>query len=330
MFRSAELHEALKRFPDRSTYRVMHPDLKGYWMFFGRVDVGEGFFFHAPVPPGTTAENFDVAGLLHRAAGFPFAVEVDHVGFWDLRVQVAQRYRAGRAFIAGDAAHTHPPYGGFGLNNGLEDAANLGWKLAALLEGWGGDQLAESYSLERQAIFRDVGEDIIGGWIREDRAFLERYSPSADRAEFERRFEEQCKEFGRRLRSFEPHYEGSPVVVGPPGAVISAHGEHTFTARAGHHLPPQELSSGRNVFEELGRGFTLLAWDADPAGVTAFEQAAATSGVPLTVVRDTFADGRAAYGARLILVRPDQFVAWVGDEAPKDPETILRTVTGRA
>ena len=329
VFRSAELHEALKRFPDRSTYRVMHPDLKGYWMFFGRVDVGEGFFFHAPVPPGTTAENVDVAGLLHRAAGFPFAVEVDHVGFWDLRVQVAQRYRAGRAFIAGDAAHTHPPYGGFGLNNGLEDAANLGWKLAALLEGWGGDQLAESYSLERQAIFRDVGEDIIGGWIREDRAFLERYSPSVDRAEFESRFEEQCKEFGRRLRNFEPHYEGSPVVVGPPGGVISAHGEHTFAARAGHHLPPQQLSSGRNVFEELGRGFTLLAWDADPAAVTAFEHAAEASGTPLTVVRDSFADGRAAYGARLILVRPDQFVAWVGDEAPKDPETILRTVTGR-
>ena len=330
VFRSAELHEALTRFPDRSTYRVMHPDLRGYWMFFGRVDVGEGFFFHAPVPPGTTVESIDVPALLHRAAGFPFALEVDHVGFWDLRVQVAQRYRAGRAFIAGDAAHTHPPYGGFGLNNGLEDAANLGWKLAALLQGWGGDQLAESYSLERQTIFRDVGEDIIGGWIREDRAFLEKYSPSADREEFERRFEEQCKAFGRRLRSFEPHYEGSPVVVGPPGAVISAHGEHTFTARAGHHLPPQELSSGRNVYEELGRGFTLLGWDADPQGVAAFEQAAAASGTPLTVVRDSYADGRAAYGARLILVRPDQFVVWTGDEAPGDAEKVLERVTGRA
>jgi 2-polyprenyl-6-methoxyphenol hydroxylase-like FAD-dependent oxidoreductase len=329
VFRSAELHEALKRFPDRSTYRVMHPDLEGYWMFFGRVDVGEGFFFHAPVPPGTTAENFDVAGLLHRAAGFPFAFEVDHVGFWDLRVQVAQRYRAGRAFIAGDAAHTHPPYGGFGLNNGLEDAANLGWKLAAVLEGWGSDVLLESYSLERQAIFRDVGEDIIGGWIREDRAFLERYSPSADRAEFERRFEEQSKEFGRRLRNFEPHYEGSPVVVGPPGGVISAHGEHTFAARAGHHLPPQQLSSGRNVFEELGRGFTLLAWDADPAAVRAFEEAAAASAIPLTVVRDSYADGRAAYGCRMVLVRPDQFVVWVGDDGPADAGAVLGTVTGR-
>ena len=100
-------------------------------------------------------------------------------------------------------------------------------------------------------------------------------------------------------------------------------------SRGDRALPPQQLSSGRNVFEELGRGFTLLAWDADPVGVIAFEQAAATSGVPLTVVRDTYADGRAAYGSRLILVRPDQFVVWVGDEPPADAAAVLRTVTGR-
>ena len=204
VFRSKELHRALERFPDRSTYRVMHPDLHGYWMFFGRVDVGEEFFFHAPVPRGATADTFDFAALLHRAAGFEFECEIDHVGFWDLRVQVATAYRAGRAFIAGDAAHTHPPYGGFGLNNGLEDAANLGWKLAAVLEGWGGDALLESYSLERQPVFRGVGEDIIGGWIRDDRAFFERYSPERDRDEFARAFEEQTKGFGdavARLRA---------------------------------------------------------------------------------------------------------------------------------
>jgi 2-polyprenyl-6-methoxyphenol hydroxylase-like FAD-dependent oxidoreductase len=329
VFRSRQLHEALMRFPDRSTYRVMHPDLEGYWMFFGRVDVGEEFFFHAPVPPGITAENIDVAALLHRAAGFPFELQVDHVGFWDLRVQVAQVYRSGRAFIAGDAAHTHPPYGGFGLNNGMEDAVNLGWKLTAVLEGWGGDALLESYSQERQPIFRDVGEDIIGGWIRDDRQFLEKYRPEADRAEFGRRFEEVTKGFGKRLRDFEPHYEGSPVVLGPPDAVISAHGSHTFTARPGHHLPPQPLSRGTNVFEELGRGFTLVALDAAEADVRAFEQAAASSGVPLTVVGDTFADGREDYGCRMILVRPDQFVAWTGDTAPEDVRQVFATVTGR-
>ena len=325
VFRSKELHAFLERFPDRSTYRVMHPDLQGYWMFFGRVDVGEEFFFHAPVPRGATVDTFDFAGLLHRAAGFEFECSVDHVGFWDLRVQVATRYRAGRAFIAGDAAHTHPPYGGFGLNNGLEDAANLGWKLAAALQGWGGDALLESYGLERQPVFRDVGEDIIGGWIRDDRAFLERYSPERDREEFARQFEEQTKGFGRRLRDFEPHYEGSPVVLGPPGAVSSAHGSHTFEARIGHHLPPQQLSSGRNVFEELGAGFTLLALDADDAAVEEFRAAAGVLAVPLTVVRDTLADGRDAYGHRLVLVRPDQYVAWAGDSAPGDVDAVLRT-----
>jgi hypothetical protein len=329
VFRSPELHRALARFPDRSTYRVLHPALKGYWMFFGRVDVGEEFFFHAPVPRGATVDGYDFAALLHGAAGFSFDLEIEHVGFWDLRVQVADSYRAGRAFIAGDAAHTHPPYGGFGLNNGLEDAANLGWKLAAVVEGWGGEQLLESYDLERQAIFRDVGEDIIGGWIRDDREFLQTWSPKADRDGFERRFAEVTQGFGRRLRGFEPHYEGSPVVFGPPGAVISAHGEHTFEARAGHHLPPQPLSSGRNVFEELGRGFTLLAFDAGDSTVRAFEQEARSAGVPLTVVRDTLAGGRADYLSRLVLVRPDQYVAWTGAEAPADAGAVLRAVTGR-
>jgi 4-hydroxyisophthalate hydroxylase len=328
VFRSRELHEALTRFPERSTYRVMSPELRGYWMFFGRVDVDETFFFHAPVPAGTTKENFDPVALLHRAAGFPFRCELEHVGFWDLRVQVARRYRSGRAFIAGDAAHTHPPYGGFGLNNGLEDAVNLGWKLQAVLDGWGGDALLDSYSAERQPVFRDVGEDIIGGWIHDDRQMLERFSPQADEAEFERRFAELAAGFGKRLRGFEPNYEGSPVVIGPPGGVTSAHGSHTFTARAGHHLPPRALSSGRSVFEALGRGFTLLALGAPEAAVRGFEEAAGAAGVPLTVVRDTATDERADYGARLILVRPDQFVAWTGDLPPDDVPGLLARVTG--
>ena len=184
VFRSKELHERLERYPKRSTYTVLKPELNGYWQFFGRVDVGEGWFFHAAVPKEAD-ENFDFRGLLHEAAGFEFACEIDHVGFWDLRVSVAERYRVGRVFVAGDAAHTHPPYGGFGLNNGVEDAANLGWKLAAVLQGWGGEKLLDTYSMERQPIFRDVGEDLIAGWIREEGEWLHRYNPDKDLAEFE-------------------------------------------------------------------------------------------------------------------------------------------------
>ena len=137
VFRSRELHENLKRFPPRSTYRVLHPDLKGYWQFFGRIDVGEGFFFHAPIARDTKRDGFDFRAPLRKAAGFEFKCDIDYAGFWQLRNAVADTYREGRVFIAGDAAHTHPPYGGFGLNNGLEDAVNLGWKLAARLQGWG-------------------------------------------------------------------------------------------------------------------------------------------------------------------------------------------------
>jgi 2-polyprenyl-6-methoxyphenol hydroxylase-like FAD-dependent oxidoreductase len=330
VFRSRELHEGLKRFPERTTYRVLRPELKGYWQFFGRVDVGEGWFFHAPVPPETTAQNFDFHGLLQQAAGFSFPCSFDHVGFWDLRVAVASRYRQGRAFIAGDAAHTHPPYGGFGLNSGLEDVANLGWKLAAALQGWGGDGLLDSYGEERRPIFVETGEAVIAGGIEADRAFLERYNPDRDRAEFERAWKELGTGGGSRVQSYEPHYEGSSVVLGPEGAVCSIHGKHSFVARPGHHLAPSPLTSGRDVFEELGSGFTLLAFDAHDGDVRAFQQAADSLNIPLHVVRDTLQDRRQAYEAKLILVRPDQYVVWSSDELRDDASALLRRVTGIA
>ena len=328
VFRSRELHERLQRFPPRSTYRVLHPDFEGYWQFFGRIDVGEGFFFHAPIPRDTIWESFDFRAPLRRAAGFDFDCEIDYGGFWQLRNAVAERYREGRVFIAGDAAHSHPPYGGFGLNNGLEDAVNLGWKLAAKLQGWGGEALLDSYSLERQAVFREVAEDFIAARIREEAAFLARYNPSRDKAEFERAWAERESDLGKRVHRYEPNYEDSPVVFGPPGANSSAHGDHSFLARAGHHLSPQPLSSGRNVFEELSSGFSLLAFDAAPDDIACIDHAARRLGVPLKVISDSQAGGRAAYGCKLILVRPDQFIAWCGDEAPHEPGMLIARAAG--
>src|SRR5207237_6437828 len=141
------------------------------WQFFGRVDDGEGWFFNAPLPPDSTPDNDDFQGLLQRAAGFSCACVLDYVGFWDLRIAIASKYRQGRVFIAGDASHSHPPYGGYGLNSGLEDVVNLGWKLAGVLEGWGGEVLLDSYHEERQHVFVETGEAIAGG-IERDRAFL--------------------------------------------------------------------------------------------------------------------------------------------------------------
>jgi len=364
VFRSRDLHEKLKRFPPRSTYRVLHPDLHGYWQFFGRIDVGEGFFFHAPIPRdssaadlkflqdsqralsgtsnrqaalpsnmlasaplppkfvtesagvddelrkrGTSRDDYDFREPLRRAAGFDFACDIDYAGFWQLRNAVAETYRNGRVFIAGDAAHTHPPYGGFGLNNGLEDAVNLGWKLAARLQGWGGETLLDSYARERQPVFRDVAEHFIAERVREEGDFLARYSPERDRADFDRAWAERENDLGQRVHRYEPNYEGSPVVFGPPHGKCSAIGDHAFAARAGHHLAPQPLSSGENVFEALGRDMTLLAFDAANDDVARIESAAQARRIPLTIVRDSIAGGRERYGCKLMLVRPDQFIA---------------------
>jgi 2-polyprenyl-6-methoxyphenol hydroxylase-like FAD-dependent oxidoreductase len=328
VFRSRELHERLKRFPPRSTYRVLHPDFEGYWQFFGRIDVGEGFFFHAPIKRDTERENFDFRGPLRRAAGFDFACDIGYAGFWQLRNAVAERYRSGRVFIAGDAAHSHPPYGGFGLNNGLEDAVNLGWKLTAKLQGWAGETLLDSYSLERQPVFRDVAEDFIAARIREEGDFLARHNPARDRDDFERAWAERESDLGKRVHRYEPNYEGSPVVFGPRCGKSGAHGDHSFLARAGHHLAPQPLSSGRNVFEELGQGFTLLAFDAEPSDVAHVEQATARRKVPLKIIGDTRAGRRESYGCKLILVRPDQFIAWCGDEI-SDADALIAKAVGQ-
>jgi hypothetical protein len=101
-----------------------------------------------------------------------------------------------------------------------------------------------------------------------------------------------------------------------------------FKARAGHHIAPRKLTSGRDAFEEFGFEFALLAFDADEASVTAFEKAARELGMTLKIVRDSQAGGREDYEARLILVRPDQYVAWCGDAAPTDAGAVLRKVLG--
>jgi 4-hydroxyisophthalate hydroxylase len=328
LFRSRDLHTRLARFPLRTTYRVLHPELAGYWWFFGRVDAAETWFFHAPVPKDATADNLDVHALIERAAGFPVACAFQHVGFWDLRVDIADTYRRGRAFIAGDAAHSHPPYGAYGLNTGLEDAVNLGWKLAAVLEGWGEPPLLDSYTTERRPVFVETGEAITEG-IAKDRAFLARYRPQRDRGEFERAWS-GLTSGDTPPPSYEPHYEGSPIVCGPAGSACSVHGQHTLQAQAGHHLAPAPLSSGRNIFEELGPGYTLIALTGDRRPTAAFQAAARALHIPLRVLVDTFDEGRTAYGCRFILVRPDQYAAWTGNELPPDPAALLRRVVGGA
>ena len=193
----------------------------------------------------------------------------------------------------------------------------------------GGQRLLDSYGEERRPIFQETGEAIIAAGIERDRAWLERYDPRKNTAEFERAWAEFVETPAMRPQAYEPHYEGSSVVMGPDGGVCSIHGRMSFKAEAGHHLAPKQLSSGRNVFEELSDGFTLLAFDPEDQSVRSLEAAARQRHVPLKVIRDTYAGGREQYESRLVLVRPDQYVVWAADVAPTDAGGLITRVSGQ-
>ncbi|MBT6095172.1 MAG: monooxygenase [Rhodospirillaceae bacterium] len=322
VFKSMELHDLLERFAGKSIFNVLNPKLDGYWQFLGRVDIEGTWFYHAPVPQETTADNFDFEAYLHKAIGAEFKIEFDYIGFWDLRIAVAKTYQNGRIFIAGDAAHSHPPYGGYGVNNGFEDARNLSWKLSGELAGWAGDNLLASYSLERQPVFMSTSQDFIGRMIRDDKAFGDTYAPQRDKAAFEIAWAERAAGGNADVTQYLPHYAGSPVVWGETGDHSGAVGAHMFKARPGYHLAPQPLASGVDLHTALGTGYALLSFDGDAAVADAFRSAAAQRDLPFTVVIDASHDAREAYGARYVLVRPDLFVAWAGD-APEHPADVI-------
>jgi 2-polyprenyl-6-methoxyphenol hydroxylase-like FAD-dependent oxidoreductase len=254
VFRSTGLHRLLERFPNKSFYNVLHPELKGYWKFFGRVDLGTTLVLSRAGAASARRKTISIsAACCMEQFGEEFDVEFEHIGFWDLRVAISDQYRIGRVFIAGDAAHSHPPYGGYGINTGLEDAANLGWKLAAALQGWAGARLLDSYGEERRPVFASTAQDFIEKAIESDRKFLAEFDPAADKDAFEAEWQARSSGARSEVNSFEPNYEGSSIVAGPPGAACSAIGSHQFAARAGHHLAPRPARVGPQCLRGTGR-----------------------------------------------------------------------------
>jgi 4-hydroxyisophthalate hydroxylase len=333
VFQSDTLHHALlEKHPGKSFFNVLHPDLQGYWLFFGRVDLKGEFFFHAPLPPGADPETFDFHEYVERAVGQPIDIKICHRGFWDCRVAIADSYGSGRIFIAGDAAHNHPPYGGYGINTGFEDARNLGWKLAAKLKSWGGPKLLASYDTERRPVFWSTAKDFIEKSIETDREFLKTYDPTSDPAEFKAVWSARAHGAGKEVEGFQPNYCGSIIVAGPQNGAADAKGAHSFTARPGYHLAPRTLPEGGTTHDHLGTGFSLIALG-QPNAAERFAKEAASLGIPLTIV-ESVSPGPTAetadYGALLILVRPDEFVAWTGDAISEEfgAEDVLKLAVG--
>ena len=330
VFNSKQLDEKLSVYGEKTIFNAINPEMNGYWQFLGRVDLDSNWFFHAPVPATTTRDNFDSYAFLEKAVGAPIDIAFDYVGFWELRVSLADTYSKGRVFIAGDAAHSHPPYGGYGINTGFEDARNLSWKLAACLRGWAGDGLLKSYTAERYPVFSSTRDDFIVQSIIENRDFAEAYDPTRHLASFEEAWARRAMSDDSMVTQYLPHYAGSPIVWGKEGAQSGAVGVHGRGARAGYHLTPSSVEDGTELWDLLGAGFTLLNFTGDVALAAAFDAAAKERSLPLKTLDLTSATLMELYEAEAVLVRPDHFVSWVGRGAHADAAEILERVIGKS
>jgi 2-polyprenyl-6-methoxyphenol hydroxylase-like FAD-dependent oxidoreductase len=280
----------------------------------------------------------EIEAAIRRAVGRDFDFEILSVLPWVRRELVAERYRGGRGFIAGDAAHVMSPTGGFGMNTGIGDVVDLSWKLAAMIEGWGGDGLLDSYSVERQPVgARNVSE--AGGNLRRmlsvpPHADILDATPqgAATRAKVGREFSETMR---REWHTLGIHlgyrYESSPISW-PDGSAAPADEPRVYvpTARPGHRAPHAFLADGRSTLDLFGRGFTLLGFAADAAESAPLLEAARKRNVPLTFAAIAESDVAALYQRRFVLVRPDGHVAWRDDRMPEDALRLVDVVRGAA
>jgi 2-polyprenyl-6-methoxyphenol hydroxylase-like FAD-dependent oxidoreductase len=280
----------------------------------------------------------DIKAAIRRAVGRDFEFEILSVLPWVRRELVAESFRNGRGFIAGDAAHMMSPTGGFGMNTGIGDAVDLCWKLAATLEGWGGEHLLASYSRERQPVgARNVAE--ASGNLRRMLSVgahpdIADDTPSgaATRAKVGPAFTEMMR---REWFTLGIHlgyrYEGSPICWpdGSPAPPDEAR-KYVPVARPGHRAPHAWLADGSSTLDLFGRGFVLLGFDAGAREAEPLIQAARARGVPLEFVTLAEPQVAALYERKFVLVRPDGHVAWRGDRIPDEPLCVIDVVRGAA
>ena len=282
------------------------------------------------------SEGLDLRREIATRIGEDVDFEVVNSRAWKLHLLLADRYREGRVFIAGDAAHLVIPTGGLGMNTGVGDAIDLAWKLAGTIQGWGGPGLLDSYEVERRKVAARNVE--ASGWAAEGMFLWQqvwrpeitdetpegaavRAELAASAAQHQRRVHDMVGvELGYS-------YAGSPLIAYEADNIDDWDTiVYTPHARPGTRLPHVWLSDGRAIQDVCGDGYVLLdlAGDADARPLAA---AFSKLGAPLQVLQLDEPGARAVYGAPLLLLRPDLHVFWRGDHLI-DPDGLASAATG--
>lgn len=304
------------------------------------IDGVQDFVFSAQLKPGEDTTDISEAkarAIFFEALGAECPIEMLSRQSWTAGLTlVAERFGEGRVWLAGDAVHLFTPTGGLGYNTAVEDAVNLAWKLAALVQGWGGPGLLQSYERERRPIaLRNTGyarrfADSVGLYIAP--ATIEADTPAGAAARREAGaylLAHARAEFDIPGITFGTRYDGSPLIMSdgtapPPDAANL----YTPTATPGGRAPHAWLADGRSLYDGLGFDFALLRLGPMPPDSASLSEAARRARIPLRVVEIAADEVRDLYGADLVLLRPDQIVAWRGNAPPADPGALFARLTG--
>ncbi|MCV7287733.1 FAD-dependent monooxygenase [Mycolicibacterium wolinskyi] len=305
-------------------YAMLIPQGNGHYEFGFAVEAADG-------------DSWPLAQqALYRNVGFEFDADPVSGGAVTIRSLLAPNFRYGRVLLAGDAAHLISPMGGFGMNLGIGDAADLGWKLAGVLQGWGGPALLDSYAEERRPVIAWIQDACLVNTERSPASFA-RDNISASTPEGaalreavgdEIRLVKQAEfqSFGAQLGS---HYHGSSIVVSdgtePPALT---QGIYEPSATPGCRAPHVWLDDETSLYDRFGVGFTLLVTGDQPIDTSSFETAAKEREMPLDILALSAPSIRELYGKALVLIRPDQHIAWRGDSLPADVGAVLDAVRG--
>jgi 2-polyprenyl-6-methoxyphenol hydroxylase-like FAD-dependent oxidoreductase len=336
-FRTPRLLERFGRAPGTFFFPVADA---GVWGNLRVIDPVNGIWrlMVDEVGSGATPEGIDKESYLRRAVGRDIEVEWLGLSIWHRRSLVAERYSRGRVFLAGDAAHQLSPTGALGMNSGIGDAVDLGWKLAATLEGWGGAGLLDTYDTERRPIgMRNV--KMATGFYLNIEGFgevdgeIEHDSPAGERLR-RKLGEKLVQNIGPEFRTIGLQigyrYEGSPICI-PDGSAAPPDTAETYTpsARPGARAPHIWLRDGHSILDLFGRGFVFLQL-ADDAQASDLAAAAAARSVPLTIETLDEPEALRLYEQCFVLVRPDGHVAWRGNAIPAGPAELIDRVRGAA
>ena len=254
---------------------------------------------------------------------------------WRLTHRVAEHFRDGRVFFVGDSAHTLSPSGGFGMNTGIADAVDLGWKLAATIKGWGGSKLLDTYEIERRPIAvrnleqananlqrtqkRSIPPAIVSD-SPEGHQIRQQMAQGMERSGVKREFDAPGIHFGFRYQS--------PIVIKDDTTSPNDDPfQWTQTSYPGFRAPHAWLEPGKSTLDLFGRGFVLISFKGEQ-GLETFEAASQQRGLPLKLKVIDNPEIAKLYEKAYVLVRPDGHVAWRGNILPNNPLSIIDQVRG--